>query len=63
MSNDKNEFKRLNVEGVDPELFQTFKLICVERDITIKEVVHDFLRAYVKQALKELRKRKDRLTV
>ncbi|MBA7669811.1 hypothetical protein ES703_77945 [subsurface metagenome] len=61
MNDEGKEFKRLNVEGVDPVLFQQFKLICVERDVSIKEVVHEFLRAYVKQALKEFEK-KERLT-
>ena len=61
MSKETIEFKRLNVEGVPPELFHQFKLICVERQITIKKVVHSFLEAYVKSALEEFKKKRNRV--
>lgn len=61
MENEKIEFKRLNVEGVHPEIFHQFKLICVERKITMKQVVHEFLNAYVEQALKDFKKKRNRV--
>lgn len=54
------EFKRLNVAGVHPEIFHQFKLICVERKVSIKEVVLSFLNAYVDQALQESKKKRNR---
>lgn len=61
MDKENIEFKRLNIEGVHPDLFHQFKLICVERKITMKEVVHAFLEAYVDNALKEFKKKRNRV--
>lgn len=58
MENEVLEFKRLNVEGVHPEIMRQFKLICIERNVTQKKVVHEFLSAYVSQALKDYKKKR-----
>lgn len=61
MENERVEFKRLNVEGVPPDLFHQFKLICVERKVSIKEVCLSFLNAYVEEALEEFKKKRVRV--
>lgn len=61
MENEVLEFKRLNVEGVHPAIMQQFKLICIERNVTQKKVIHEFLNAYVEQALGESKKKRGRV--
>ncbi|MBA7659503.1 hypothetical protein ES703_67484 [subsurface metagenome] len=61
MEKEALQFKRLNVEGIHPVIFQQFKLICIERNVSIKEVIHEFLNAYVDQALKEFKKKRNRV--
>lgn len=61
MDDEVLEFKRLNIEGVHPVIFQQFKLICIERNVTQKKVIHEFLNAYVESALKEFKKKRNRV--
>lgn len=44
--NESIELKRLNVEGIHPELFQRFKLTVLGEGKTIKQVILDFIRDY-----------------
>jgi len=55
------KYARVNVEGVHPVLWSQFKIICIERGLTMKQVVHEFLNAYVDQALRESKKKRNRV--
>ena len=54
----KNEqvTKRLNVEGIDPELFQSFKIFIILNQTTIKEAIIAHIEDYVKAGEKSLEK-------
>ncbi|MBA7660117.1 hypothetical protein ES703_68116 [subsurface metagenome] len=64
MGKDKKEqvsYQKLNIEGFHPDVFQQFKIICVERKLTMKEVVHSFVNAYIEQALKDYKKKRNQV--
>lgn len=54
----KNELppKRLNVEGIDGELFQRFKVCVIRTDTTIKKVIVNHLKDYVEATENALKK-------
>ena len=64
MSKEKQEqvsYQKLNIEGFHPDVFHQFKVICVERRVTMKEVVHSFINAYIESALKDYKKKRNRV--
>jgi len=56
MSRNELSQKRLNVEGIDSELFQRFKVCVIRTDTTIKEVIIAHLKDYVKATENALKK-------
>jgi len=56
MSKNERPQKRLNVEGIDGELFQRFKVCVIRADTTIREVIIDHLKDYVKATESALKK-------
>ena len=56
MSKDEAVTKRLNVEGIQEDLFHDFKICVVVNRTTIKEVIVAFLEAYVNSSRKDFKK-------
>lgn len=48
--------RKIQVEGVDPELFHDFKLALFQLNLTIKECLISYIEAFVESARKDAKR-------
>ena len=50
--------RKLGIDGIDPELFNQFKLCLLQQEMTMREAILTFIRSFVKRVEGEIEKSK-----
>jgi len=52
--------RKLHVDNIDPDLYLKFKLCLLQKSLTMREVIIDYLKAFVESAEAETKKARRR---
>jgi len=58
MPNEDYIHRKVSVDGVDPDLFRRFKVVLVDKGLTMREVIIEYLKAFVEACEAEAKKAK-----
>lgn len=57
MPNEPIVSSQLNVTGIDSELYAQFKLCATHQQITIRDLIISFMRAFIKRTMADIEKK------